>query len=93
MIHFLRRSITHVFDKHPLISNCITYGTFTTSAEFLQQSLTLYDKSKIKEIDRENEVSTLTKIALIIKKMYNFVMKYDFSVIYTILKYWSLIGI
>ena len=41
MICHLRRSIKHIFDKHPLISNCLTYGTFTTSAEFLQQTLSI----------------------------------------------------
>ena len=61
MIHYLRRSIKHVFDKHPLVSNCVTYGTFTTSAEFLQQSLALYDKSNNGEANNENMVRMYIK--------------------------------
>ena len=45
MIHYLRKFVKQAFDKHPLIANCITYGTFTTSAEFLQQSLSIHNKS------------------------------------------------
>ena len=61
MIPYLRRSIKHLFDKHPLVANCITYGTFTTSAEFLQQSLALYDDSNNGVPTKDITVSILNK--------------------------------
>jgi len=46
MIVYLRKTIKSIFDKHPLIANCLTYGTFTTSAEFLQQTLSVNERSQ-----------------------------------------------
>ena len=59
MIYHLRRSIKHIFDKHPLIANCLTYGTFTTSAEFLQQTLSIGEGCENQPND-EKKVSNLT---------------------------------
>ena len=56
MISYLRKFVKPVFDNHPFFANCITYGSFTTSAEFIQQSIVLYDESK-KECDKKQSVS------------------------------------
>jgi len=45
-LRHLQKHIKRAFDKHPLLANCVTYGTFTTSAEFLQQSVDVYDAKK-----------------------------------------------
>ena len=59
MLHNLRRSIKQIFDKHPLIANCLTYGTFTTSAEFIQQTLSVN-----KECDGRSTVDKKVSISL-----------------------------
>ena len=46
MLKYVTEPIKKVFNKHPLIANCVTYGMFTSSAEFLQQSIAIYDQSK-----------------------------------------------
>ena len=56
MISYLRKFVKPVFDKHPFFANCITYGSFTTSAEFIQQSIILYDESK-REGNKKQSVS------------------------------------
>ena len=58
MIYHLRRSIKDVFDKHPLIANCLTYGTFATSAEFLQQTLSI-SKECDNKLNDEKKVSNI----------------------------------
>ena len=46
MLKYLTEPIKKVFNKHPLLANCVTYGIFTSSAEFLQQSIAIYDQPK-----------------------------------------------
>ena len=46
MLKYLKEPIKHVFNRYPLIANCVTYGMFTSSAEFLQQSINIHDQAK-----------------------------------------------
>ena len=61
MIYHLKRSVKQIFDKHPLIANCLTYGTFTTSAEFLQQTLSIGEECK-------NQPNDVKKVNTFIKQ-------------------------
>ena len=69
MLHHLRKTIKSIFDKHPLIANCLTYGTFTTSAEFLQQTLSVNERSQDDSENGTKVTKSLVILPLCIKIM------------------------
>ena len=69
MLHHLRKTIKSIFDKHPLIANCLTYGTFTTSAEFLQQTLSVNERSQADLEHGKKVTKSLVILPLCIKIM------------------------
>ena len=62
MLHHLRKTIKSIFDKHPLIANCLTYGTFTTSAEFLQQTISVNEKPQNDSEDGKKVTKSLSAL-------------------------------
>ena len=62
MIHYLKQQIKLAFSRYPLIANCITYATFTTSAEFLQQSINNYDRLKDGDVSNQKVRDNYTLI-------------------------------
>ena len=69
MLHHLRKTIKSIFDKHPLIVNCLTYGTFTTSAEFLQQTISVNERSQ-DELENGKKVTKSLLVLPLSDKIY-----------------------